>query len=75
MVIFAAWIVGVLLLGYVDVGIWTALPAAVLIAYLKRGWHADNGVGPERAVVIGSIFAFPAAIGLYFLGSWISTLI
>ena len=74
MITYAAWIAVVFIAGCLDPGFWFVVPAAITISFLKRGWYANNGVGPGRAVVIGFIFALPPSIGIYFLGSWVSTL-
>jgi len=74
MFVYTIWTIIVLLAGYYDWGIWFAIPAIFAIAYLKRGWYKNNGVGPARAVIIGMIFASPGTVGIYYFGYWLATL-
>ena len=65
------WVGLMLWSGYHGWGIWVPVVTAVLIAYIIRGWHKDNGCSEGRAIVLGTIFLLLATLPLYLLGTWI----
>jgi len=73
-ILYTVWGSALVVSGYYGWSFWIGVLGAVLIAYLKRGWHANNGVTERRAVIIGTMFAMTPALGLYYLGAWFSML-
>ena len=65
------WVIGMLMAGYYELGIWVPLVGAVAVSYINRKWHLTNGCSEGRAIILGTIFAGTMTLALYLLGTWI----
>ena len=70
-VILVLWGVVAFFAGYMEWGYWFPFVLSVLVSYLNRGWHQNNGCTEGRAIILGAIFALTACLPLYLIGHWV----